>query len=118
MLFRSQAGTASGNGLAMPALRPDESLSQAEEIEALRQALSTLPEHYRAAVVLCDLEELSYEDAAAALGCAVGTVRSRLHRARAMLGQRLRHLSPSPAEEKSQSAKVSARPVLPLECEA
>jgi RNA polymerase sigma-70 factor (ECF subfamily) len=41
-------------------------------------------------VVLCDLQELSYADAAAALDCAVGTVRSRLHRGRALLAAKMR----------------------------
>jgi len=44
---------------------------------------------YREAVVLCDLEHASYEEAAAALECPVGTVRSRLNRGRAMLAQKL-----------------------------
>ncbi len=48
-------------------------------------ALKDLPEEYRAAVLLVDVEELSYEEAAAILGCPVGTVRSRLHRARKLL---------------------------------
>jgi RNA polymerase sigma-70 factor (ECF subfamily) len=48
-----------------------------------------VPVRYREVVVLCDLEELTYADAADALGCAIGTVRSRLHRARAMLAVRL-----------------------------
>jgi len=52
--------------------------------------VATLPERYREAVVLCDLEEMSYEEAAAALGCPIGTVRSRLHRARAILLEKLR----------------------------
>ena len=50
----------------------------------------TLPGKYREAVVLCDLEEMSYEEAASALGCPIGTVRSRLHRARAILLEKLR----------------------------
>lgn len=57
--------------------------------EALRMAIATLPLPYREAVVLCDLEEMSYEEAAAMLGCAVGTVRSRLHRARTLLARKL-----------------------------
>jgi len=61
-----------------------------EEIEIVRQAVLALPLHYREVVVLCELEEMSYNEAAALLGCAVGTVRSRLHRARALLKQRLR----------------------------
>lgn len=61
-----------------------------ERAETVRQAVLALPVHYREVVVLCELQELSYADAAAALGCAVGTVRSRLHRARSLLCERLR----------------------------
>ena len=56
------------------------------EIEA---ALAGLPDDFRAAVVLVDIEELSYEEAAQALGCPVGTVRSRLSRARRLLFEAL-----------------------------
>jgi RNA polymerase sigma-70 factor (ECF subfamily) len=65
-------------------------LMRDEEIESVRQAVLALPLHYREVVVLCELEEMSYGDAAASLGCAIGTVRSRLHRARALLKHRLR----------------------------
>jgi RNA polymerase sigma-70 factor (ECF subfamily) len=57
---------------------------------SLRKAIAALPERYRAAVVLCDLEGRSYDEAAAALGCAVGTVRSRLHRGRDLLARKMR----------------------------
>jgi RNA polymerase sigma-70 factor (ECF subfamily) len=57
--------------------------------EALRGALRKLPVQYREAIVLCDLQELSYEDAATTLGCAIGTVRSRLHRGRALVARYL-----------------------------
>ncbi len=60
-----------------------------EKIESIRQAVLALPLHYREVVALCELEEMSYGEAAASLGCAIGTVRSRLHRARALLRQRL-----------------------------
>lgn len=72
---------------AAPAVTPDPlgDLTQAEEVEALRRAVLSLPMRYREAVVLCDLHEMPYADAAEALGCAVGTVRSRLHRGRALL---------------------------------
>lgn len=59
---------------------------------SVRAAIATLPEHYRQAVVLCDLCELSYADAAARLDCAVGTIRSRLNRGHAMLAQKLKLL--------------------------
>ena len=69
---------------------PLEDLTRGERLEAVQQAVQSLPERYREAVVLCDLEELSYEDAARVLGCAVGTVRSRLHRGRALVAGKLR----------------------------
>lgn len=72
---------------ALPAPSPDPlaDLTSAEAIDALRRAVLTLPLRYREVVVLCDLQETSYLDAAAALGCPVGTVRSRLSRARSLL---------------------------------
>jgi RNA polymerase sigma-70 factor, ECF subfamily len=72
--------------------RPDPlgDLTRAESVEKLRQAVLALPPHYREVVVFCELHEMSYVEAAEALGCAVGTVRSRLHRARAMLAEKLR----------------------------
>jgi RNA polymerase sigma-70 factor (ECF subfamily) len=60
-------------------------LSNSELLEYLRRAVLALPEPYREVVALCDLEEMSYADAAALLECSPGTVASRLHRARAML---------------------------------
>src|SRR3954470_12931312 len=65
-------------------------LTRGEMVEKLRQAVLALPAHYREALVLCELHELSYADAAGTLNCAVGTVRSRLHRARAMLAEKMR----------------------------
>jgi RNA polymerase sigma-70 factor, ECF subfamily len=59
-------------------------------IEQLRRAIFALPPNYREAVVLCDIEELDYAEAAGIQGCAVGTIRSRLHRARALLAARMR----------------------------
>jgi RNA polymerase sigma-70 factor (ECF subfamily) len=67
----------------------DESLTQNESIREMRQAILGLPPHYREVVVLCELQELSYAEAAQVLGCAIGTIRSRLHRARTMLTERL-----------------------------
>ena len=67
-----------------------ETLTRKEALLALRKAVLNLPSHYREVVVLCDLQELSYAEAAAVLGSAIGTVRSRLHRARIILIERLR----------------------------
>jgi RNA polymerase sigma-70 factor, ECF subfamily len=65
-------------------------LTLREGLSALRQAILTLPLHYREVVFLCDLEEMSYDDAARTIGCPMGTIRSRLHRAHALLIQKLR----------------------------
>jgi RNA polymerase sigma-70 factor, ECF subfamily len=68
-----------------------ETVSREQEARALRTAILSLPPNYREVVVLCDLENMDYARAAQHLGCAVGTVRSRLHRARTILGAKLRN---------------------------
>jgi RNA polymerase sigma-70 factor, ECF subfamily len=75
-------------------LRPLDDLARAETIELVRKAVLSLPAKYREVVVLCELQDVSYAEAAEILGCAIGTVRSRLHRARALLLGKLR-----PAEQ-------------------
>lgn len=65
-------------------------LSRAESLDYLRKAVLALPEQYREVVVLCELEEMSYPEAAAILECSEGTVASRLHRAKAMLKTKLK----------------------------
>ena len=94
-------------------------LVRAERVEELRRAVASLPVPYREAVVLCDLHEMPYAEAAAALGCPVGTVRSRLHRARALLASKVRISAPGareagPALRKTEGAgqEVPARYVL------
>jgi len=76
----------------------------------VQAALKALPPEYRAAVILCDIEGLSYEEIADALDIKLGTVRSRIHRGRAQLREALehrrpRHLSPAPL---SSATRVSA----------
>jgi RNA polymerase sigma-70 factor (ECF subfamily) len=66
-----------------------DSLTRAETIEAVRAAIESLPPAYREVVVLCELQEMTYEAAAGVVQCPVGTIRSRLHRARALLVSRL-----------------------------
>jgi RNA polymerase sigma-70 factor (ECF subfamily) len=73
-----------------------------ERTSALYEALAQLPAGYRDAVVLCDLEERSYEEAARLMECPTGTVRSRLHRARLLLSAKLTPL-------KAPSFQASAR---------
>lgn len=68
---------------------PLAALTRDEMIESVRQAILSLPPHYREVVLLCHLHEISYAETAEVIGCSVGTVRSRLHRARALLGEKL-----------------------------
>ena len=84
---------------------PLDDLTRAETIEGVRRAVLSLPERYREVVVLCELQELSYGETAEVLGCAIGTVRSRLHRARALL---LAKLSPAQEGELASSPAVES----------
>ena len=68
---------------------PFDDMSRAEAIEALRAAIQSLPPVYREIITLCELEELDYAAAATVIECPVGTVRSRLHRAKALLSAKL-----------------------------
>jgi RNA polymerase sigma-70 factor, ECF subfamily len=72
----------------------------------VQRALDALPPDFRAAVVLCDIEGLSYEEIAATLGIKLGTVRSRIHRGRSQLRAALEHRAPGrrPAFEPGSSA--------------
>jgi RNA polymerase sigma-70 factor, ECF subfamily len=89
----SESAYTSGNG-SRPMMAGRDEFASLETAGRVRQAIGTLPENYREVVVLCELQEMSYEEAASALGCPVGTVRSRLHRARAMLLDKLRDAQP------------------------
>jgi RNA polymerase sigma-70 factor, ECF subfamily len=64
-----------------------------ETTAALHRTLRDLPERYRDVIVLCELEERSYEEVAGLIGRPVGTVRSRLHRARALLAAKLKRMN-------------------------
>ncbi|MGH9908806.1 MAG: RNA polymerase sigma factor [Pyrinomonadaceae bacterium] len=81
-------------------------LARVETIESVRKAVLSLPERYREVVVLCELREMSYAETAEIVGCAIGTVRSRLHRARALLIDKLR---PTRAENQAPATAKSAR---------
>jgi RNA polymerase sigma-70 factor, ECF subfamily len=69
---------------------------QRERVEQVRAAVLDLPTEFREAVVLCELEELSYAEAAQVLACPIGTIRSRLHRGRALLLAKLEILRGTP----------------------
>ncbi len=66
-----------------------EALSKEQDLHDLRIAILSLPPNYREIVALCDLEGMDYAQAASHLGCPLGTVRSRLHRARAILAAKM-----------------------------
>jgi RNA polymerase sigma-70 factor, ECF subfamily len=75
---------------------PSSWLEGRERAEQVRAAIMDLPPEFRETVILCELEELSYEEAAQMAGCPIGTIRSRLHRGRALLLARLEMLRDSP----------------------
>jgi RNA polymerase sigma-70 factor (ECF subfamily) len=80
------AGTVSA---AYSTADPFEALSRAETVERVRAGVAALPPVYREALVLCDINELDYQTASVVMSCPIGTVRSRLHRARALLVKQL-----------------------------
>ncbi|MGB2676108.1 MAG: RNA polymerase sigma factor [Candidatus Acidiferrum sp.] len=88
--------TVGQRGLGFEAMTPAEWAEVRERREQVRAAVLKLPVEFREAVVLCGLEELSYEDAARLLDCPVGTIRSRLHRGRALLLVKLEMLRDTP----------------------
>ena len=71
---------------------PSFPLEVTEQQQLVRRALSELSEDFRTALVLTEIEGMSYEDAAESVGCPIGTIRSRVHRARAELREKLRIL--------------------------
>jgi RNA polymerase sigma factor (sigma-70 family) len=75
----------------------------------VQRALDALPPDFRAAVVLCDIEGLSYEEIAATLGVKLGTVRSRIHRGRAQLREALAHRAP---QREVVPAATTSRPAI------
>lgn len=83
-------------GKAFEAMTPAEWAEVRERREQVRAAVLKLPLEFREAVVLCGLEELSYDEAARLLDCPVGTIRSRLHRGRALLLAKLEMLRDTP----------------------
>jgi RNA polymerase sigma-70 factor (ECF subfamily) len=97
LLQEDMGGDGFGNGaLAIDAMTPAEWAETHERRERVREAVLDLPVEFREAVVLCGLEEMSYEEAARLLDCPVGTIRSRLHRGRALLLARLEILRDTP----------------------
>jgi RNA polymerase sigma-70 factor (ECF subfamily) len=92
---KNEDGTGSGI-ILQDASTPATWAEKRERVEQIRAAVLELPAEFREAVVLCELQELSYEEAAQAAGCPIGTIRSRLHRGRALLMARLEMLRDAP----------------------
>ena len=100
------------------AVTPDFAVLEGIFDDDVENALAALPPDFRAAVVLCDIEGLSYEEIADVLGLKLGTVRSRIHRGRAMLRKALAHRAPAvgrsrysgPAELPQQTSGLTAQP--------
>jgi RNA polymerase sigma-70 factor (ECF subfamily) len=86
-----------------PVETPLDVLNREELVTQLRAAIQSLPLPYREAIVLCELHELDYAAAAAIMRCPIGTVRSRLHRGRALLTAKL-------AEHQNAAAIVTRSP--------
>ncbi len=83
------------NRLPSPVATPDVAFVNQMFDADVESALAELPPDFRAAVVLCDVEGLSYEEIADVLGVKMGTVRSRIHRGRALLRKALAHRAPT-----------------------
>ncbi|MBI4577954.1 MAG: sigma-70 family RNA polymerase sigma factor [Planctomycetes bacterium] len=74
---------------------PEVAASRGETARVVREALAEVPEPFRAVLVLCDMQGLSYQEAAEVLGCRLGTIRSRLSRARERFGRAMEPRLPS-----------------------
>jgi RNA polymerase sigma-70 factor, ECF subfamily len=84
---------------------PVDDIARAERIRALRRAILLLPVRYREVIVLCELNDLPYEQAARIVGCPVGTIRSRLSRAKMMLVERCRRLATTARSESTHKVQ-------------
>ena len=94
-----------GDRLASREPGPEQAYDQRNLDPEIQAALDALPPDFRVAVVLCDLEELSYAEIAATLNIKVGTVRSRIHRGRVLLREALAHRAPSPSSARDGVAR-------------
>ena len=87
----------SGGGLTLrDSFTPAMWAEQRERLEKVRAAVMELPIEFRETVVLCELEEMTYDQAARMLDCPIGTIRSRLHRGRPLLLAKLEMLRDAP----------------------
>jgi len=92
---KNEDGTGSGI-ILQDSFTPAMWAEKRERMHHVRTAVLELPTEFREAVVMCELEEMSYEEAAQMTGCPIGTIRSRLHRGRALLLAKLEMLRSVP----------------------
>src|SRR6266481_5629986 len=90
--LRMTGNTWAAEDIVQDVLTPAIWAEKRERLQQVRAAVQELPVEFREAVVLCELEEMSYEEAAQMAGCPIGTIRSRLHRGRALLMAKLEML--------------------------
>jgi RNA polymerase sigma-70 factor, ECF subfamily len=100
----------SGEGIILRDKSTPATIAETDERrKRVRAAVLDLPAEFREAVILCDLEELSYEDAAQIADCPIGTIRSRLHRGRVLLMAQLEILREGPRPISATVAEGSTR---------
>ena len=101
------AGQPLSHEFASPDSDPAEIVTGPVMEERLQRALAELPDDYRVAILLCDVQERSYQEIADQMGCAIGTIRSRIHRARVLLRKSLEANSAPPKPRRaSRRAKA------------
>jgi RNA polymerase sigma-70 factor, ECF subfamily len=96
---------AGSNGRFIAQADPLADLTRDEIVETVRRAVMALPAHYREVVLLYYLHELSYAEAAEVIGCKIGVVRSRLHRARALLAEKLDAMKTAGGPQRSANCR-------------
>lgn len=98
--------------LTSSAPTPEAAMADQTFDDDVERALATLPPDFRAAVVLCDVEGLSYEEIAEIMDAKLGTVRSRIHRGRAMLRSALAHRAPVDGRQRYAGPATGVLPVM------
>ncbi len=102
-IYGDDEGQPLSHEFAAPDSNPEDIVIGPIMEEKLQNALASLPADYRTAILLCDVEQRSYQEIAASMHCAIGTVRSRIHRARVMLRK---HLETGAARPRSRRTTV------------
>ena len=110
--FDALADDAETRRIPSRAVTPDVAVLDGLFDDDVESALAALPPDFRAAVVLCDIEGLSYEEIADVLGLKLGTVRSRIHRGRTMLRKALAHRAPVAGRSRYSGPETRRRPRL------